>query len=157
MSVDEKEWRETFYLFDERKTDKVAKDDFVHIIRALGRKHTEAEVKDITGKMGDQVSMQEFLDFMRKPYDGPTEADLLTALQAFDGQDSGYLRQSELVNLLTTLGEKMTEQEVQQIMKEVKVDQEGKIFIQDFAKFLCTPVPSMVPNINELQRQLAGA
>eukprot|EP01001_Neometanema_parovale_P011000 NODE_7241_length_780_cov_165.392694_g7001_i0.p1 GENE.NODE_7241_length_780_cov_165.392694_g7001_i0~~NODE_7241_length_780_cov_165.392694_g7001_i0.p1 ORF type:complete len:174 (-),score=70.10 NODE_7241_length_780_cov_165.392694_g7001_i0:259-726(-) len=152
----EAEWKETWYLFDDKKTDKVSKSDFVHIIRSLGRKHTEQEISEITKDMGDPVTMDEFLAYMKKPYEGPTQQDLLTALQAFDGNDSGFLKQSEVTSLLTTLGEKMSEEEVQQIMKDVKVDEEGRINIEDFAKYLCTPVPSMTPNIEELQKQLAG-
>jgi len=143
-------------LFDDKKTDKVAKSDFVHIIRALGRKHTEAEIAEITKDLGDPVTMDEFLAYMRKPYNGPTQQDLLQALQAFDGNDSGYLKQSELISLLTTLGEKMSEDEVQQVMKDVPVDEDGKVNIEEFAKYLCTPVPSMTPNIEELQKQLAS-
>eukprot|EP00992_Anisonema_acinus_P009804 TRINITY_DN6003_c0_g1_i1.p1 TRINITY_DN6003_c0_g1~~TRINITY_DN6003_c0_g1_i1.p1 ORF type:complete len:156 (-),score=37.71 TRINITY_DN6003_c0_g1_i1:73-540(-) len=152
----EAEWKETWYLFDDKKTDKVSKKDFVHIIRSLGRKHTEAEIAEITKPMGDPVTMEEFLAYMKKPYEGPTQQDLLTALQAFDGNDSGYLKQSELVSLLTTLGEKMSEEEVHQIMKDVKVDDEGRVNIEEFAKYLCTPVPSMTPNIEELQKQLGA-
>lgn len=152
----EAEWKETWYLFDDKKTDKVSQSDFVHIIRSLGRKHTEAEVSEITKNMGDPVTMDEFLSYMRKPYEGPTQADLITALQAFDGNDSGYLKSSELVSLLTTLGEKMSEEEVHQIMKDVKADEEGKVNIEEFAKYLCTPVPSMTPNIEELQKQLGA-
>eukprot|EP00996_Jenningsia_fusiforme_P004905 NODE_5788_length_637_cov_34.312925_g5393_i0.p1 GENE.NODE_5788_length_637_cov_34.312925_g5393_i0~~NODE_5788_length_637_cov_34.312925_g5393_i0.p1 ORF type:complete len:155 (-),score=40.91 NODE_5788_length_637_cov_34.312925_g5393_i0:115-579(-) len=152
----EAEWKETWYLFDDKKTDKVTKNDFVHIIRSLGRKHTEAEIAEITKSLGDPVTMEEFLNYMRKPYQGPTEQDLITALQAFDGNDSGFLKQTELVSLLTTLGEKMSEEEVQQIMKDVKVDDEGRVQIAEFARYLCTPVPSMTPNIEELQRQLGA-
>ena len=46
--------------------------------RSLGRKHTEAEVSEITKNMGDPVTMDEFLSYMRKPYEGPTQADLIT-------------------------------------------------------------------------------
>eukprot|EP00999_Lentomonas_sp_LEN2_P001053 NODE_2056_length_662_cov_102.818692_g2006_i0.p1 GENE.NODE_2056_length_662_cov_102.818692_g2006_i0~~NODE_2056_length_662_cov_102.818692_g2006_i0.p1 ORF type:complete len:156 (+),score=43.12 NODE_2056_length_662_cov_102.818692_g2006_i0:102-569(+) len=152
----EAEWRETWYLFDDKKTDKVSKADFVHIIRALGRKHTEAEITEICKDLGDPVSLDEFMAYMRKPYNGPTNQDLLQALQAFDGNDSGYLKQTELVSLLTTLGEKMSEEEVQQVMKDVPVDDDGKINIEEFTKYLCTPVPSMTPNIEELQKQLAA-
>jgi len=150
----ETEWKETWYLFDDRKTDKVSRADFIHIIRSLGRKHTEQEITDITKHMSDPVTLSEFLEYMRKPYTGPTEDDLLTALRAFDGNNSGYLRQSELVSLLTTLGEKMSEEEVQLVMKDVKTDHEGRINIEEFARYLCTPVPSLTPNIEELKKQL---
>ena len=152
--MSEAEWKETWYLFDEKKTDRVSKSDFVHIIRSLGRKHTEQEISEITKPFGDSVTMQQFLEHMRKPYTGPTEDDLRAALAAFEGSDSGFLKQQEFVSLVTTLGEKMADDEVQQIMNEVEVDSEGRVSIDKFVKFLCAPVPSMMPNIEELQRQM---
>ena len=100
------------------------------------------------------VQLDEFVNFMKQPYEGPTQQDLLTALQAFDGNETGFLKHSEIVSLLTTLGEKMSESEVKQLMSEVKTDDQGRISIEEFAKYLNEPVPSMTPNIEELQKQL---
>jgi len=157
MATVPKEWTDTWNLFDEKKSGAVNKTDFKHIVRSLGRKYTEAEFADLLKDLGDPVRYESFLEFMKKPYTGPTEDDLRTALQAFDGADTGMLKVSELITLLTSLGEKMPEAEVKQLLSEVKTDSEGRVSIEDFAKFLCTPVPSMTPNIAELQKQLANA
>ncbi|CUF96059.1 calmodulin, putative [Bodo saltans] len=150
-----KEWIDTWNLFDEKKTGSVSKGDFKHIVRSLGRKYTEAEFNDLIKDLGDPITQDRFVEFMKKPYSGPTEDDLRTALQAFDGTDTGLLKLSELTTLLTSLGEKMPEADVKQLLAEVKVDAEGRVSIEEFAKFLCTPVPSMTPDIAELQKQLA--
>jgi Ca2+-binding EF-hand superfamily protein len=155
MSKDNKEWIDTWNLFDEKKSGAVSKTDFKHIVRSLGRKYTEAEFNDLMKDLGDPITQDRFIEFMKKPYSGPTEDDLRTALQAFDGTDSGMLKLSELTTLLTSLGEKMPEAEVKQLLSEVRVDGEGRVSIDEFAKFLCTPVPSMTPDIAELQKQLA--
>ena len=150
-----KDWTDTWNLFDEKKTGAVSKTDFKHIARSLGRKYTEAEFTDLLKDLGDPVRYDAFIEFMKKPYSGPTEDDLRTALQSFDGADTRLLKISELTTLLTSLGEKMPEAEVKQLLAEIKTDGEGRVSIEEFAKFLCTPVPSMTPNIAELQRQLA--
>jgi Ca2+-binding EF-hand superfamily protein len=149
-----KEWSDTWYLFDEKRTQQVTPGDFKHIARSLGRKYTEAEFADLMRDFGTAVRFEQFVEFMRKPYSGPTEEDLRTALQAFDGTDSGFLRLTELTTLLTQLGEKMPETEVRQLLAEVKTDADGRVSIEDFVKFLCTPVPSITPNIAELQKAL---
>eukprot|EP00756_Hemistasia_phaeocysticola_P037914 Hpha_TRINITY_DN16728_c0_g1::TRINITY_DN16728_c0_g1_i1::g.78342::m.78342/K02183/CALM; calmodulin len=152
--MSEAEWKETWFLFDEKRTGQVAKTDFIHIVRSLGRKYTEAEIQEKTKAIGDPVSLDEFIGFMKQPYDGPTKDDLLQALKAFDGNETGFLKVGEITSLLTTLGEKMSEAEVQQLMQDVKPDGEGKVNIEQFADYLCEPVPSMTPNIEELQKQL---
>ncbi|KAF8280993.1 calmodulin [Trypanosoma cruzi] len=150
-----KEWTDTWNLFDERKTGTVSQTDAKHIIRSLGRRYTEAEFNELLQGVPDPVPYQSFVDLMQKPYTGPSEDDLRTALRAFDATDSGRLKLSELITLLTSLGEKMPEHEVKQLLAEVRTDEEGRVEIDDLVRFLCTPVPSMTPDIAELQKQLA--
>eukprot|EP00758_Cryptobia_borreli_P004420 Tbor_TRINITY_DN4361_c0_g3::TRINITY_DN4361_c0_g3_i1::g.7782::m.7782/K02183/CALM; calmodulin len=151
-----KEWTDVWNLFDEKKTGMVSKGDFKHIVRSLGRKYTEAEFSDHMKDLGDLIKFDSFVEFMKRPYSGPTEEDLRTALQAFDTNDTGSLKLTELTTLLTSLGEKMPEADVKQLLSGVAVDENGCVSIEDFTRFLCTPVPSMTPNIAELQKQLAG-
>lgn len=151
-----KEWTDTWNLFDERKTGSVTHTDVKHIIRSLGRRYTEAEFNELLQGLPDPVPYQGFVAIMQKPYSGPSEDDLRTALCAFDGSNSGRLKLSELITLLTSLGEKMPEHEVKQLLAEVKTDEEGRAEIEELVRFLCTPVPSITPDIAELQKQLAN-
>ena len=132
--MSEADWKEAWSLFDEKKTDQVSKADFAHLIRALGRKHTEAEIAEITGAFGEAVTYAQFFEHMKKPYRGPTTDDLRASLQSFDGCGSGYLKAAEIVILLTTLGEKMPADEVAAMMREAEVDCEGRVAIDDFVE-----------------------
>eukprot|EP00796_Vickermania_ingenoplastis_P001333 gene1333-774_t len=149
-----KEWAQTWHLFDEHKTGTVSQADLKHVLRSLGRRYTEGEFKEILSNLPDRVPYDSFIHLMQQPYNGPTEEDLVTALRAFDANDSGSLQLSELITLLTSLGEKMPEAEVTQLLSEVVVDEDGRVPIEELSRFLCTPVPNMTPDILELQRQL---
>ncbi|KAH8611876.1 EF hand domain [Trypanosoma vivax] len=150
-----KEWTNTWNLFDERHTGYASHIDVKHIIRSLGRRYTEAELSELLNGMPDPLPFQTFVELMQRPYTGPSEDDLRTALRAFDGNDSGKLKVAELITLLTSLGEKMPEAEVKQLLSEVHTDEEGQVSIEELARFLCTPLPSTQPDIAELQKQLA--
>lgn len=149
-----KEWTQTWNLFDEHKSGSISQVDLKHVLRSLGRRYTEGEFKDILSNLPEKVPYDAFISLMQQPYTGPTEEDLVTALRAFDSNDSGSLQLSELITLLTSLGEKMPEAEVTQLLSEVEVDEEGLVPIEELSRFLCTPVPNMTPDILELQRQL---
>ncbi|CBH14247.1 calmodulin, putative [Trypanosoma equiperdum] len=151
-----KEWTDTWNLFDDRRSGSVTHSDVKHIIRSLGRRYTEAEFNELLHDIPDPIPYQSFVEIMQKPYNGPTEDDLRTALRAFDGNDSGQLKLSELITLLTSLGEKMPEAEVKQLLSEVHTNEDGRVNIDDLARFLCTPLPTTQPDIAELQKQLAG-
>jgi Ca2+-binding EF-hand superfamily protein len=148
------EWTSTWNLFDERHTGAVSHTDLKHILRSLGRRYTEAEFSDLLRPLPNPAPFDAFVKLMQQPYTGPTEDDLVTALRAFDVGDSGSLRLSELITLLTTLGEKMPETDVRQLLAEVPTDEKGRVRIDELAAYLCTPVPTTTPDIVELQRQL---
>lgn len=148
------EWTHTWNLFDEHKSGSVTQTDLKHILRSLGRRYTEGEFREILADFPEKVSYEDFLSLMHQPYTGPTEEDLVTALRAFDANDSGSLLLSELITLLTSLGEKIPEAEVTQLLSEVVVDEEGRVSIDELSRFLCSPVPNLTPDILELQRQL---
>lgn len=148
------EWTSTWNLFDERHTGAVSHTDLKHILRSLGRRYTEAEFNDLLRPLHNPAPFETFVKLMKQPYTGPTEDDLVTALRAFDVGDSGSLKLSELITLLTTLGEKMAETDVRQLLAEVPTDEKGRVRIDELATYLCTPVPTTTPDIVELQRQL---
>ncbi|KAK7196078.1 calmodulin-like protein [Novymonas esmeraldas] len=148
------EWTSTWNLFDERNTGSVSHTDLKHILRSLGRRYTEAEFNDLLRPLPNPASYDTFVKLMQQPYAGPTEDDLVTALRAFDVGDSGRLKLSELITLLTTLGEKMPEADVRQLLAEVPTDDKGRVRIDELATYLCTPVPTTTPDIIELQKQL---
>lgn len=148
------EWSSTWNLFDERHTGFVSHTDLKHILRSLGRRYTEAEFNDLLRPLPNPASFDAFVRLMQQPYTGPTEDDLVTALRAFDVGDSGRLKLSELITLLTTLGEKMPEADVRQLLAEVPTDEKGRVRIDELATYLCTPVPTTTPDIVELQKQL---
>lgn len=148
------EWSDTWDLFDDRRTGAVSQTDLKHIMRSLGRRHTESEFRDMLQPLSDPVERATFIQLMLRPYSGPSEDDLFTALRAFDASDCGALRLSELVTLLSSLGEKMPEAEVRQLLAELHPNEDGKVSIEELVQFLCSPVPTTTPDIVELQKQL---
>ena len=55
---------------------------------------------------------------------------ILSQLSLFDRDGDGYIDAKELRYLLTTLGEKLTDAEVDEIIKDVDVDGDGKVNYQ---------------------------
>ena len=60
---------------------------------------------------------------------------LYTTLQVLDEESKGYLEQDELMRLMTTMGEKFSADEVQEMMSAA-VDTDGKVHYEDFAELL---------------------
>ena len=54
-------------------------------------------------------------------------APIYEAFKVFDKNDSGYLTADELRDALTKLGEKLTDEEVDDMLKDADMDEDGKI------------------------------
>jgi len=109
-------------------------------MRALGCNPTEQDITDIvnenvkdeTGKIDEET----FLTIMsKKNSEVDNTEEIKKAFDIFDKDQNGYISASELRHVLTTLGEKLTEPEVDDLLKEIVV-QDGLINIEDFIKLI---------------------
>ena len=63
-----------------------------------------------------KIEFKEFLEiFAKKMKDPNTEEDLIEAFKTFDKDGNGVISASELKNVMTTLGERLTEEEADEI------------------------------------------
>jgi len=60
-------------------------------------------------------------------YDDFTKESLIDAFRVFDKEGNGNLPVAQLRFLLFNLGEKLTNQEIDEILQEVEIDAEGLV------------------------------
>uniref|UniRef100_A0A1I8IYR6 Calmodulin n=1 Tax=Macrostomum lignano TaxID=282301 RepID=A0A1I8IYR6_9PLAT len=157
-SDSEEEIREAFRVFDKDGNGFISAAELRHVMTNLGEKLTDEEVEEMIREAdldGDgQINYEEFeyieeIDseltgvlelntFMTlmaekmKPRD--TEEAIIEAFRVFDKQNSGMVSASELRNQLTQLGERLTDEEVDALIKEADCDGEGQIRYEDFVR-----------------------
>ncbi|CAF4628154.1 unnamed protein product, partial [Rotaria magnacalcarata] len=69
------------------------------------------------------IDFPEFLTLMaRKMKDTDSEEEILEAFRVFDKDGNGYISADELRNVMTSLGEKLTDEEVNQMIREADID-----------------------------------
>merc|ERR1711983_538612 len=113
------------------------------VLRALGTNPTESEVKRLvqstcTDKADARVTFETFLPLLqavsgKKITD--TVDDFVEGLRHFDKEGNGRISAIELRHLLTGLGEKMSEEEVEQLIHG-KEDSQGNINYEEFVKMV---------------------
>lgn len=89
---DQSDFREAFSLFDDRGDDKIPKQLFGEVVRALGLNPTEAQIKGtIQNLKTDRISFEEFLplyDSLAKKKDtSMTEEQLIEGISWNDKQE----------------------------------------------------------------------
>lgn len=63
----------------------------------------------------------------RKMRDSDTEEELREAFRVFDKDENGYISAAELHHVMTNLGEKLTEEEVDEMIREADIDGDGQV------------------------------
>ncbi|KAL3847144.1 hypothetical protein ACJMK2_018073 [Sinanodonta woodiana] len=93
-----------------------------------------------TKKMGDkQYAFEDFLPIVEsvlKTTDMGTFAEFKEAFKSFDREGQGYISGGELRYMLTALGEKISDEDCEEILKltDTHEDMEGNIKYEDFIK-----------------------
>ena len=95
-------------------------------------------IKDIDTSGDGELDFDEFVTLMQKQetvIDDDEEDQVLRAFKSFDRDGNGYLSNAEFRYILTQLGEKFTNSEVDTLFKECDLDGDGKLDYEEFIKF----------------------
>lgn len=99
-------------------------------MRTLGQNPTEAELQYMINEVDDDgsgtIDFDEFLKMMASIVKNPEdeERELFEAFCVFDKDNDGFISIHELKFVLTNLGEKLTDQEMNEIIKDADLDGE---------------------------------
>ncbi len=86
-------------------------------------------VRDVSeDRIYDTIEFNEFLQMMSKQQrNGMTQDSLKDAFRIFDKDNDGLISVEELRHIMLSLGEKMTEKELDEMMGEANIDKDGHI------------------------------
>ncbi|KAG7503477.1 myosin light chain 1, skeletal muscle isoform [Solea senegalensis] len=138
------DYREAFGLFDRVGDNKVAYNQIADIMRALGQNPTNKEVTKMLGNpsaddmANKRVEFEAFLPMIQTIVNSPNKAgyeDYVEGLRVFDKEGNGTVMGAELRIVLSTLGEKMNEQEIDALMAGQE-DENGCVNYEAFVKHI---------------------
>ncbi|KAK2839654.1 hypothetical protein Q5P01_013394 [Channa striata] len=138
------DYREAFGLFDRVGDNKVAYNQIADIMRALGQNPTNKEVNKILGNptaedmANKRVEFEGFLPMLQTVINNPNKAgyeDYVEGLRVFDKEGNGTVMGAELRIVLSTLGEKMSETEIDSLMAGQE-DENGCVNYEAFVKHI---------------------
>uniref|UniRef100_A0A6B2LQ24 EF-hand domain-containing protein n=1 Tax=Arcella intermedia TaxID=1963864 RepID=A0A6B2LQ24_9EUKA len=135
-----KELKDAFSIFDKNGDGSISREELKVVLEAIGQKPSDAEldrlIYEVDLNNNGEIDFEEFLQMMgnqSKPRD--SEDDIKKAFKIFDPEGTGYIKADELALVLTNLGDALSSEEIEEILRNVvKVD--GKIEFNSFVKLL---------------------
>ncbi|KAI0469571.1 myosin regulatory light chain cdc4 [Xylaria cf. heliscus] len=115
-------YKEAFSLFDKRGNGRVTLDSLGDLLRACGQNPTLSEIRDLERSVGGEFDFETFSKILNRPggFRDPGEPEeYCRGFQVFDKDMTGSIGVGQLKYILTNLGEKMTEEEVDELLKAV--------------------------------------
>ncbi|KAK0167232.1 hypothetical protein PV327_004659 [Microctonus hyperodae] len=150
-----KEFEEAFNLFDKDRDGSITKEELGRVMRGLGQFARTEELRTMLEEIdtdGDgNVSLVEFVKIVSNignasaaeqtnlSQEQQEEQELRDAFRVFDKHNRGYITASDLRAVLQCLGEDLSEEEIEDMIKEVDEDGDGRIDFYEFARSLVDP------------------
>ncbi|KAG8440797.1 hypothetical protein GDO86_006508 [Hymenochirus boettgeri] len=146
LSQDEiQKFKECFSLYDKKGKGKIPAGDLLTVMRCLGTCPTPNEVTRHLQihKIGknEEVDFSTFLTIMyRQQKQEDPENEIMVAMLMSDKQKKGVISMTELRAKLTQMGERLTPEEVDDLLKDVKVGADGLVKYEEFVRKITLPV-----------------
>jgi len=136
------EIKNVFKLFTVDNNNRMEEADLAHAMQSLGLFVSNKEATTILGKWDKdrdgKISFDEFLNFLKnRPRDSADK--LRAAFKKYDIDGDGSIHLDELRKALTTRGEPMTNEEVDEFFKEMDKDGSGTIDFEEFISWMLNP------------------
>ncbi|KAL6637834.1 hypothetical protein ACP70R_025406 [Stipagrostis hirtigluma subsp. patula] len=135
-------FQEAFSLFDKNGDALcgcITLEELAAVTRSLDLNPSDQELNDMMSEVDTDgngiIDFQEFLSLIaRKMKDGDGDGDeeLKEAFEVLDKDRNGFISPTELRTVMINLGEKMTDEEVEQMIKEADTDGDGQVNYDEF-------------------------
>ena len=136
-----RELNEAFKMFDRDKDGLINYIELGYVLKSQGFNLTNQEliemIADVDENEDDKISFEEFLILMHSRLKkADIENELNEAFNAYDKNGKGIISVKEFKRIINTLGDKICDEEVDEIIQEVDPKNKGYIDYKELTKII---------------------
>ena len=133
--------KEAFSLFDKDGDGSISCDELRTVMTSLGENPTTMELEEMIQEVDSdgngQIEFSEFLTMMAQKMGTRSFNDeALEAFKVLDKDGSGSISESELRQIMSNIGEDITDEEIKEMMNEADLDGDGQVSFKEFAAII---------------------
>ena len=134
-----KDYINAFERFDKDYDGYIPVEDLANLMVKIGKNVTPGELQDLIGEINPHENgmfdLKEYIAVMqRRKRDKDCDEDLLTIFKIIDKDQNDLIGADELLNYMTSLEHKVSEEEAEEMIKEYDGDGDGYCTFKEFVK-----------------------
>jgi len=133
------EFKEAFTMIDSNRDQIIDREDLADIFASLGKDPNDRMIDEMLAESkGNPINFTMFLTMFGERLNGTDPEDVIkNAFACFDDDGSGKINEEHLRELLTTMGDRFTDEQVDMMFKDAPIDpKSGDFNYVEFTKIL---------------------
>ena len=135
------EFKQCFEQLDQDHDGKIDHKELGLVLKCFGMNPTEAEIQDIINEVdadgNGTLDFEEFASLMcKKMADTDVELELKNAFNVIDLDANGKISAPELKRIFDSTGDRVTDEEVEEMIREADLDGDGLIDLEEFKRVM---------------------
>ncbi|PSN44563.1 Myosin regulatory light chain sqh [Blattella germanica] len=130
------EFKEAFNMIDQNRDGFVDKEDLHDMLASLGKNSTDDYLEGMMNEAPGPINFTMFLTLFGEKLQGTDPEDVIkNAFGCFDEENKGVINEERLRELLTSMGDRFTDEEVDEMYREAPIKQ-GMFDYIEFTRIL---------------------
>lgn len=129
---------ESFKLFDKDGDGCISASELEEVMTSLGISKSKKDIQEFIETYDSDgngtIELPEFLKFIQQS--SRSENEMRDAFRVFDKDGNGFITAQELKQVMTSLGERLTDEEIDEMVREADVDGDNQVNYEEFVKLM---------------------
>jgi len=136
------ELKEAFAMFDKDNDQSISIDELGSVMKSLGQNPTEQELRDMIHEVdidgNGKIDFEEFTQMMAHKMHTQDDQDdeMREAFKVFDKDNNGFISPQELRSVMFKLGEKLSDDEIAEMIREADANGDGQVDYNEFVAMM---------------------
>ncbi|ROL42216.1 Myosin regulatory light chain 2, smooth muscle minor isoform [Anabarilius grahami] len=131
------EFKEAFNMIDQNRDGFVDKEDLHDMLASLGKNPTDDYLEAMMTEAPGPINFTMFLTMFGEKLNGTDPEEVIrNAFACFDEEGTGFIQEDYLRELLTTMGDRFTDEEVDELFREAPIDKKSNFNYVEFTRIL---------------------